>query len=397
MTKVDSPDKVEALQTQTIKPDAYRLFGAFRFFLALGVVLSHSWGFSVAADQYFFLREIGIGNVAVVGFFVLSGYVISEAVTLFYAGRPFRFLGNRAMRLLPPYLTALAISVAVHWLLQRKGILTLLDYPVPPEGMFDRTNLLGNVTGIIPIFNFQRVLHYPREYYYFVRFSWAVMVESVYYVSVFILMIAVEGVPRLLRRWDDRTKRLAGIAIPSSAVAFVVATHVLNEYGRSVYGVLAFVPYFLLGSMIYYWTMKGRRIFGFGAGISLALIALHFSRYTQGQIPLGHRWLDHLADPIVLAPTLATLLLPAVMIGLASVRVTARLRRLDRWLGDLSYPVYLNQYAVLIVFASLWKGVSIWKQVLAVLAVCGVAYLAKRIVETPMKGIRDRLRGAVLM
>jgi len=133
------------------------------------------------------------------------------------------------------------------------------------------------------------------------------------------------------------------------------------------------------------------------AVISLALVAVHFSRYTQGEIPLGDRWLNHLADPVVLVPTLATLLLPAVMMGLATVRVTPRFRRLDRWLGDLSYPLYLNQYAVLIVFASLWKGVSIWKQGLAVLAACGVAYLAKRIVETPMKGLRDRVRGAVLM
>lgn len=396
MTKVESPSKVGVLQTQSVERDAYRLFGAFRFFLALAVVLSHSWGFSVAADQFFFLREIGIGNVAVVGFFVLSGYVISEAVSLFYAGRPLRFLGNRAMRLLPPYLMALAISVAVHWLLQRKGILTLLDYPAPPEGMFDSANLLGNVTGIIPIFNFQRVLHYQREYYYFVRFSWAVMVESIYYISVFILTVAIGGVPRLLRRWDNRAKRLARIAIPSSAVAVVVAAHVVNEYVQPFYSVLGFVPYFLVGSMIYYWTTQGRRIFGVGAAISLALVAVHFSRYTQGQIPLGNKWLNHLADPVVLVPTLATLLLPAVMLGLASVRVPARFRRLDRWLGDLSYPVYLTQYAVLIVFASLWKGVSIWKQVFGVLVVCGVAYLAKRIVETPMKGIRDRVRGAVL-
>jgi len=258
MTKVESPGKVGGLETQS----AYRLFGAFRFFLALAVVLGHSWGFSVAADQFFFLREIGTGNVAVVGFFVLSGYVISEAVSLFYAGRPLRFLGNRAMRLLPPYLMALAISVALHWLLQREGILPLFDYPTPPEGMFDRANLLGNVTGIIPIFNFQRVLHYQREYYYFVRFSWAVMVESVYYISVFILLVAMGGVPRLLRCWENRAKSLAAIAIPSSAFAVVVAAHILNEYVHPVYRVLGFAPYFLLGSMIYHWTTQGRRIFG---------------------------------------------------------------------------------------------------------------------------------------
>ena len=396
MTKVESPGEVGVLQTQGTERDAYRLFGALRFLLALAVVLSHSWDFSVAANQFFFLRKIGIGNVAVVGFFVLSGYVISEAVSLFYAGRPLRFLGNRAMRLLPPYLMALAISVAVHWLLQRKGILTLLDYPAPPEGMFDSANLLGNVTGIIPIFNFQRVLHYQREYYYFVRFSWAVMVESIYYMSVFILTVATIGVQRLLRRWDNRAKRLAGIAIPSSAIVVVVAAHVVSEYVVPFYSVLGFVPYFLLGSLIYHWTTQGSRIFGVGAAVSLALVAVHFSRYTQGQIPLGDGWLNHLADPVVLVPTVATLLLPAAMIGLASVRVTARFRRLDRWLGDLSYPVYLNQYAVLICFASLWRGINIWKQVLGVLAVCGVAYLAKRIVETPMKGIRDRVRGAVL-
>ena len=68
------------------------------------------------------MQKVGLGNVAVVSFFVLSGYVISEAVDVFYRGRPAgSFIGDRALRFGAPfYWAALAVSVIVQFLSLRR-------------------------------------------------------------------------------------------------------------------------------------------------------------------------------------------------------------------------------------------------------------------------------------
>ena len=97
----------------------YRPFGTLRFVLALLVVVSHSWDLTFAENNL--LVDIGIGNVAVMGFFVLSGFIITEALATFYAGRPVAFLANRLTRIAPPYWAALAFSIGVHLLLFAHG------------------------------------------------------------------------------------------------------------------------------------------------------------------------------------------------------------------------------------------------------------------------------------
>ena len=58
---------------------SYRLFGTYRFLLAIGVVVSHS--FLLTPDPDSLAANIGIGNISVMSFFVLSGFIISEAGT----------------------------------------------------------------------------------------------------------------------------------------------------------------------------------------------------------------------------------------------------------------------------------------------------------------------------
>ena len=54
----------------------YRPFETFRFVLALLVVVSHTWDLTFTEDNI--LVNVGIGNVAVMGFFILSGFIITE-------------------------------------------------------------------------------------------------------------------------------------------------------------------------------------------------------------------------------------------------------------------------------------------------------------------------------
>src|SRR5947209_17886730 len=55
------------------------------------------------------------GYIAVLMFFVVSGYLISNALETFYAGRVREFAVNRFLRIYPSYWFVLAATVAVMW------------------------------------------------------------------------------------------------------------------------------------------------------------------------------------------------------------------------------------------------------------------------------------------
>lgn len=125
-------------------PDAYRLFGTFRLLLALMVVVSHTHrlageGFSKWIGQF------GIGNMAVMTFFVLSGFVIAEANELFYNRRTGAFLINRLLRIFPPYFVALAFSVLLHLGVSLVRPLEFYSIIPHPELMFSWQNIVRNI------------------------------------------------------------------------------------------------------------------------------------------------------------------------------------------------------------------------------------------------------------
>ena len=83
---------------------AYRPFGTLRTALA-GLVMLHHFGIHLAGpDLAAALRQVDLGRLAVVVFFVLSGFVITEAAVTFYSGRPIAFASNRLLRICTPTL-----------------------------------------------------------------------------------------------------------------------------------------------------------------------------------------------------------------------------------------------------------------------------------------------------
>ena len=98
------------------------MFGSFRLILALAVALAHatvSWGGS------------HLGVIAVVSFFMLSGYVVAGLLTpgSALAKSPTAFYLERAVRLLPLYYAFLLVGLIIAML---GGITTSLDGPGTP-------------------------------------------------------------------------------------------------------------------------------------------------------------------------------------------------------------------------------------------------------------------------
>lgn len=152
---------------------AFRPFGTFRFLLAAMVVVSHTH--SLAGNSLAFLAPLGLGNMAVMTFFILSGYVIAEATSLFYRNRAGAFLANRTLRIYPPFFVALFLSVAVHALLAATSELKFYDPVVPLEHFFGLSNITANALSLIALIGLEPLGLLQESP--FVRYSWAVAIE----------------------------------------------------------------------------------------------------------------------------------------------------------------------------------------------------------------------------
>jgi peptidoglycan/LPS O-acetylase OafA/YrhL len=371
----------------------YKFFGTFRLLLALTVVFSHSNWLLVSKDASLQINKLGLGGVAVMVFFVLSGYIISEAADTFYRGRPVFFLMNRFLRLVPPYLGALALSLMIHAYMARSGWLqkglSFEGYDEVPSGIFSAGTLVYNATAIFPILvsSVNRVFEYsgiPFTKFTFVRYAWALNVEFVFY----LIMFGVLWLTCTVKRYQRETLMFV--------VAAILGEYVLSEYILEVHTARQFVPYFLAGVMLYHWEKFDSRSRVFVAGALLCLIFLQYSRHRQALSPLGVQWFRHLGDWEVIVPTLLVIGLVLVIGPLSRIRVREDLKRADKWFGDLSYSVYLNHYPVLILTSAFFgasqnRGIARWLAVLVV--VCAVSWMMKVVIETPMQGLRDHIRG----
>lgn len=87
-----------------------RLLDLLRLALATLVIFSHSWGLLGRADPLQRATGLNFGEVAVCGFFVLSGYLIS---TSWKQAPGLGYFANRALRIVPAFAVAFLISVIV--------------------------------------------------------------------------------------------------------------------------------------------------------------------------------------------------------------------------------------------------------------------------------------------
>jgi peptidoglycan/LPS O-acetylase OafA/YrhL len=332
------------------------------------------------------MPRVGLGNIMVMSFFVLSGFVITEAVTTFYWRRPWSFLANRLVRLAPPYWAALLLSLIAHFAIFSSGLLKLPDYSVAPAEMFDPVNLAANVFAIFPRPGFLNIVP-ENGFYGFVRFYWAIYIEFAFYLAAFSLVFVIALAEGL-------RKRARSLAIVG--VAGALALHAIHEYVRPVHWEFAYAPYFVAGACIFAWSKHRDYLALTGLIAAYAFIFVHFARYAQGKMPLSENWIVGIAQPHVAIALILMLAMPLVTFWLASLNSNHRMRDWDRRLGDFSYPIYLNHYVVLIVFNSLAPNRSFFWQVSALISSIAVSWALMLMVERPMVKIRNRLRGQAL-
>ncbi len=359
---------------------ALRPFGTLRFSLAV-LVMVHHFGLDLAPPWIqAWVGRTAPGDLAVTVFFALSGFIILEAASHFYARRPVPFLINRALRILPAFFAALIVAVLAHALLWQLGMLRSVEGTALGPEVFSPRNILANLLSVIPFSG----RFGPRMEYLYLWPVWSLRVELVFYLAVFASLFAATRY-RAGARYDtalDWTLAAMGLAGMVAAV-LVVATGADSS--------AQFVPYFVFGGAVFVASRHGAARKG---RVALALAA------ACAPLMLWQMWhynpfihAAHGRSHVAQVALHGGLLIAFVWLAVWSRRAPGRW---DRKLGDLAYPLFLNHLTMGAVMRSAGADDTLAGALAAMPLSVVLAIAMERLVEPAIKSLRDRWRGAAI-
>jgi peptidoglycan/LPS O-acetylase OafA/YrhL len=311
------------------------VLGAVRFILALAVVFFH-----LAPDVFVFS-----GPTAVFGFYTVSGYLISKILTGTYRGRVGAFLLNRALRIYPAYW----VVACFGFILAASGhhvANPVMAVPTDAAAWFRQLAIFGLLTPFSGEFHTRLV---PP--------AWSLNMELVWYLAMIPLI-------RVHWWWTG------------GAVLVAAALIIRGDFFSA-----------------YFWYVSPALCFALGAAIGTTRLMPMPSRVHLlpallilgvclglGNIVGWQVWLLYCSS-------MAT----AYVIYSSNMRLPDRWIAVDRWLGDLSYPVFLCHWHVASLFLMPLGAPLLWASIIPILITSAFIVL---VVERPLRSIRSRVRGA---
>jgi peptidoglycan/LPS O-acetylase OafA/YrhL len=346
----------------------YRPFGAFRLLLASLVMVQH-FGADLAPEG---LRSIlapyYMGDMAVLVFFALSGFVILEAIDCIYRNRPKAFMENRFLRIAPHFVLAVALSMLAHFAFRAlDGAVLWRSQASFPIDAFEMKNVILNFIGIIPLAD--RFISYN-----FLDIAWAVRIEVAFYLVMAVCLILQA---RIMPK--KGVGLIAGLMVIPFALAFGLAMT-----GRGI-GMFSYVPYFVFGAAWYYWLR------GCAIALPVALVTVPIMIWhCAGQVE------KHAADVALPALVWSNLVLFAALLALMcilSFGKGGRWTSLDQRLGALTYPLYLYHEVVFVGVMTFSAGYSYLTLAASIILSLALSAVMVALVDKPINRFRDRIRG----
>jgi peptidoglycan/LPS O-acetylase OafA/YrhL len=263
------------------------------------------------------------------------------------------------------------------WLYGR-GQLVPLDSPLHGSPLAFRV-VLGGALEILPGLTAQRV---SGQGFSFIPFAWTLRVEFAFYLSAFAVGLAIAW------RGRDTTWRrrilTGGLGVAYGAFALFVWRHWGNAAGSGTLQLIC-VPFFAFGLCLF--VESGRP--DWASRIHLALVSVG--------VVLGFTFWGQRGHPVLAyqLPLLAMLFVVLALLSRARLESPA-LRRWDRRLGELSYPLYISHGVVLTLLSSVSARRGATPYLAAIAAALLLAAALHAVVEQPLRSIRTRLRGAAV-
>lgn len=307
----------------------YQFLGFFRFFLALLVLWSHSLTFFIPEFQ---IAKLQLGNVAVSSFFVLSGYLMFMAINNFYKEKHINFIINRYIRISPPLLIASIISITVHFFLKYNNISIFSGDEKINFDLITNSNAVYTLLSIFFPFNIIVSKIFLSSYimdYTLVRYSWAIFVEIFFYWLIF---------------FSYRFNFKFLISFISIFFFFISIDNLYFGYYnflKSISFIYLFQwsPHFLTGVFLFSFLRREKSIYFL---ISLLLSIFQISLYAKNDFIL------------VTSLYIITNILFFIIVFNNDALISSKNNvYLDKFFGNISYPIYINQYAFSVIILSL--------------------------------------------
>jgi peptidoglycan/LPS O-acetylase OafA/YrhL len=324
------------------------------------------------------LPGAGGGFIGVDVFYVISGFLITGLLLreLTATGRidlP-GFYARRARRLLPAALVVIGVTVAAAWL-----ILPAIDFPAVAGDGAAAALYVSNYRFALSATDYFAADVPPSPLLHY----WSLGVEEQFYIFWPLLTLAGSRLFGLRRLW----LLMAAVAVGSFALSVVITS---LEPPWAFYSLPTRAWQLAIGALIALGVLSlparfGDRLATLAAGGGIALIA-------AGVVLIDARS----AYPGVLAliPTAGAALL--IVAGERSTAVSSRLLASPpmRWIGRISYSLYLWHWPLLILVPLALGNDELWlTAALAVLAIA-IADLSTRLIEQPFRAGRLSSQGA---
>ena len=231
----------------------YKNIGSFRFLLAFLVLTSHSGGYLPT-----YIHQLFLGNIGVLVFFIVSGYVIAESCELFYQNKFKNFIFNRFMKLYPTYLLTILICYLLASFVNLSNAIGQINYDV--KSIFANITLLPTYLKLFNNLNF-------------LGQTWALIVEFQFYILYGLFVTKIKN------------KSLKTII---SYTLIVIALYILvfkkyNYFYSSIY----FSPFFIFGVMSYKCSIKNSK-FNIIGMYSCLILSIVFLTSKNLQLMINH-------------------------------------------------------------------------------------------------------------
>jgi len=308
-----------------------------------------------------YIGRLALGNVGVFMFFVLSGFVIFEALDIFYKDSIKRFLINRFLRIFPTYWASLAFAM-----------LALYATSSPKFANLDSLTILMNIS-LVGFYFSSPTIDSP----FVISVAWAVIVELCFYLGA------------ASAYWIARTIGNTYYAFIGMAVGGLFGylfCYLTDSYSR-FFGYLQFAPYFMVGAALYI-ALKMEKYRSLTLWIGLVSMALSVHAY------IVYNSRDQ--SVAVTESTIGLVLAFATFVFCSRVLCSNnRFQSVDHSLGGMTYFLFLVHMSVIDVALHL-KYDGLFGLAFVVLMSIATAFLLERLVERPLMRLRDRIRGITL-
>lgn len=275
--------------------------GIFRFMLATLVAAAH-----LVSDPY----TEHFGYFAVGGFFVISGFAMTAALNDVYQFRSGPFWRSRFWRLMPLYILACLATAAV-----------IMVWPAHAHHFFARWSIAPTSSDIVDNLTILPMAFGDARFRYLEQ-SWSLAVEIVMYGLLFI------GVAR--------SARLAAWAFGAGVMYHLVCFILEQPFGERYFSMGSALLPFGLGSLTFFLLRVGAARVTIAGGATIALTWLANLVVWGAILPVEESLtFGYYANLFIVA---------LLIIATHDRRPGPLLKRLDKALGEFSYPVYLTHW-----------------------------------------------------